>query len=97
MTVPRQNARRQCMNATMDECDVVERRGLEDKCDLVHATVPTVRQCKSVPGRMQHAVKYNQHGPSKFRALKAAAAFRPLGFQVETRVSITGKLVRDEV
>ena len=49
LTVPRQNARRQCMNVTMDECDVVERRGFEDKCDLVPATVPTVRQCKSVP------------------------------------------------
>ena len=37
------------MNVTMEECDVVERRGFEDKCDLVHANVPTVRQCKSVP------------------------------------------------
>ena len=27
MTVPRQNARRQCMNATVTECDVVEKRG----------------------------------------------------------------------
>ena len=38
------------MNVTVDECDVVERRGFEDKCDLVPAAnVPTVRQCKSVP------------------------------------------------